>query len=434
MFFNPPKRQPIPEGQWQNWPETLKSTPARIVTPADNSALAETLTMAKGPIRIVGGNHSFTPVVQTDGALVSLDALTGVHDVDTEACTAWVRAGTRLRATSKGLAEHGLAFKNLGDIDVQSVVGATATASHGSGKRLPCIAAEIRAVRMMTADGEMMEIGPDAPELPAAQVALGALGAVTDVQLCVRKSLRLHRRTWMQELSQTLEEAHDRWDRHRNYEFFVLPFCDMAMSISHDETDAAPTVRSRNDDDASVMQMKLLRTLGGRTPGLRRRVMNTVARGTKTEETIDDSWKLLASDRNVPFTEMEYHLPVEAALEALREVLARIEAQRPDVFFPIEVRMTAGDDAWLSPFQGAARISIAVHAYFRDDHDWFYSLAEPIFRAAGGRPHWGKCHSLTARDLEEIYPDFNRFLALREKLDPKGRFVTPYFAKLWGLS
>jgi hypothetical protein len=101
----------------------------------------------------------------------------------------------------------------------------------------------------------------------------------------------------------------------------------------------------------------------------------------------------------VRFNEMEFHLPVDVQLKALAEIVAVIEKERPDVFFPIECRRIAPDDAWLSPFQGEPRGSIAVHAHYKDEFAFLYTLIEPIFRRYDGRPHWGKLHSVTGDQL-----------------------------------
>jgi FAD/FMN-containing dehydrogenase len=170
------------------------------------------------------------------------------------------------------------------------------------------------------------------------------------------------------------------------------------------------------------------------SPWLRRRLLAIALGRTPPEDVVGTGWQLLANTRETRFNEMEYHLPPHSAFDALRDLIAWIETHRREVFFPVEVRKTAADDAWLSPFQGGSRISIAVHAHASDPHDWFFDGPEQILRAAGGRPHWGKLHSLTAADLVPLYPDFERFVALRRELDPAGVFLTPACARLWGES
>ena len=107
-------------------------------------------------------------------------------------------------------------------------------------------------------------------------------------------------------------------------------------------------------------------------------------------------------------------------------MLKAIETQRNDVFFPIEARIIAADDAWLSPFYERECGSVAVHAYYKDDYDFFFSIIEPIFRRHGGRPHWGKLHSLKARDLAQIYPRWREASEVRHALDPQGRMLNDY--------
>jgi FAD/FMN-containing dehydrogenase len=127
---------------------------------------------------------------------------------------------------------------------------------------------------------------------------------------------------------------------------------------------------------------------------------------------------------------MEYHLPREALASVLPEVIATIERHN-EVYFPIEVRFVAADDAWLSPFYKRPSLSIAVHMGHTQNHDFFFSEIEPIYRRVGGRPHWGKLHSLKAADLAALYPRFGDFTAMRAAKDPGGRFINPFLRSLF---
>jgi len=423
------------EAVWQNWSGCVSAAPAAHLRPRDIDELRAGLATSQGPVRVAGTGHSFTPVAATSGMLVTLDALPGAMlDADREAGLARLQAGASLNQLSRSLQEHGLAFKNLGDIDVQTLAGATATATHGTGQGFPCLSAEIRELSLITATGDRVtaSANENADLLKAARVALGSLGIIHEATVSVRAAFKLHRTTFVKSLKETLADAPAMWATHRNFEIFHVPFCDYALNVTHDETDADPMAGEANDDDASLRDLKRVRNLTGWSSILRRTLTNAVAKRVKPENMIDHSWQLLARERTVRFNEMEYHLPVETGLDALAEIIRMIERDRRDVFFPIECRMTAGDDSWLSPFQGAPRISIAIHAFYKDDYDWFFTRAEPIFRRHGGRPHWGKMHSLEAPDLRDLYPDFDRFLAVRKTLDPDGRLLNPHLARLWG--
>jgi FAD-linked oxidoreductase len=427
-------RAPKAKSGWQNWSKSLAPSEAQVETPQTTAALSRLIQTTKGAVRPVGSGHSWTPLVPADGdgKIIRLDAFGGVRSVNKRKKTAWLGAGARLKDLSPALAEAGLAFRNLGDIDVQSLAGATSTATHGTGKNLPCLAAEIKGLKLVTGTGEEMEISAksNAELLGAAQVALGSLGVLTEMEMQLVARHKLHRRVRFMPYTQVLEQAESLWQTHRNFEFFYIPFSATAMVITHDETDAPDTPRLLSESDDGVMQLKALRDYLSWFPFLRKRLLGAAIANAPEENIIGESWQLLASERNVPFNEMEYHLPPEGALEVLEEVRELIERERGDVFFPFECRMTAGDTAWLSPFNAGPRVSIAVHTHAPDAYDFLFTQIEPIFQRAGGRPHWGKLNSMDGQQVRAAYPKFEDFAKLQKQLDPQGRFLNPYLRSL----
>lgn len=418
---------------WRNWSGIAHAYPAARLAPRTEAEAAKALTTAVAPIRAVGAGHSFTALVPTDGTLMTLDNLAGIDRW--EGTEAVVRAGTRLGALGPALAERGRAMANLPDINKQSLAGCLATATHGTGKALTALHGDVTALRLATVSGEVLDC--DATENPdvfqAAKVSLGALGVITEVRLVTTENRRLHRHVWVEPFEETLARAEERWAKHRNFEFYAVPFTDLAANISHDETDAPATVRGPSSDDTFLEVLKQLRNLTRFSTPLRKAAAKALLASAEPEEAVDEGWKLLSTERPVRFNEMEFHLPVATHLAALKEVVAAIEAERPDVFFPIEVRRIAADEAWLSPFQGGPRGSIAVHCHYKDEYDFLFALIQPILRKHGGRPHWGKLHSLKAPELAALYPDWGRFLEVRRRLDPGGRLLNPYLKGLFGL-
>lgn len=309
------------------------------------------------------------------------------------------------------------------------------TGTHGTGATLKAIHGDATALRLATVSGEIIDCDAqtNADIFRAAKVSLGALGVITQVRLATSPNRRLHRRVWVEPFEETLAQAEARWARHRNFEFYAVPFTGLAASITHDETDAPARAREAGGDDAFLDVLKQLRNLLGFSTPLRKAAARTLLGSAKPEETVDEGWKLLSTERPVRFNEMEFHLPVDAQLPALKEVVAAIEAHRPDVFFPIEARRVAADDAWLSPFESGPRGSIAVHAYYKDDFAFLYTLIQPILLRHGGRPHWGKLHTLRDQQLSSLYPQWSSFLEVRRRLDPAGRLLNPYLSGLFGL-
>lgn len=418
---------------WRNWSGIQHCYPQSRLAPTSADEVAHILKTAPGPIRVVGAGHSFTALAVTPGTMISLDQMSGI--VGWQGDNAIVQAGTRLGALGPELAAKGRAMANLPDINKQSLGGALGTGTHGTGKALTAIHGDVVALTLATPNGDLIDC--DATREPdifqAAKVSLGALGVITKATLRTTPNRRLHRHVWVEPLEQALAEAEGRWAKHRNYEFYAIPFTDMAACISHDETDLPARERANEQDDTILVALKGLRNLLGFSTTLRKAAGKALLSSAKPEEAVDEGWKLLSTDRPERFNEMEFHLPAENQLKALKEVVETIERERPDVFFPIEARRIAPDDAWLSPFQGGPRGSIAVHCHYRDEFAFMFELIQPILLRHGGRPHWGKLHNLQGRALEALYPKWNDFRNLRQQLDPEGRMLNLYLKGLFNV-
>ncbi len=419
---------------WSNWAGNATAYPAARAAPASEADLIAAMQSARHPVRPVGSGHSFTALVPTEGTLLSLDRLAGLVSHDAAARTATIRAGTKLSALGPLLAGIGQEMPNLPDINKQTLAGAMATGTHGTGKGFKALHGEVTAMRLVLPSGEVAECSRDQrPELfHAARVSLGAFGVLSQATLQNRPLERVRKVVTLVDTEQLLRDWPGLASQHRNAEFLVLPFTGKSALITHDATTEPVRPRPPDQDVDTLMDLKRLRDLFEFTPALRRRAAQTAMADIPPEVAIDEGWKLLSNERPVRFKEMEYHLPIAEQVAALREVIARIERDAPGVFFPIEARIIAPDDAWLSPFYGRESGSIAVHAWYKEDHDWMFQLIEPVLREAGGRPHWGKLHSLSAAELTALYPMFAEAQALRRTVDPAGRMLNPFVQRIFG--
>lgn len=430
----PPAIDPQGRALWSNWCGLEHAYPATRAAPANEAELAALLPAAKAPIRPVGAGHSFTALVPTEGTLLSLDRLSGLIEHDAANFIATVHAGTRLSALGPALAAVGQEMPNLPDINKQTLAGALATATHGTGKNFTALHGAVTALRLVTPAGEVIECSrTQRPEVfHAARVGLGAFGVLSAVTLQNHALRRIRKTVTLIDTEEVLRQWPDLATRHRNVEFLVLPFTGKSALIVHDETEEPVRPRGPDQDAETLMSLKSLRDVFEFTPGLRTRIAGKLLEDIPPEVAVDEGWKLLSNERPVRFKEMEYHLPIERQVEVLREVIARIEAEATDVFFPIEARIIAPDDAWLSPFYQRESGSIAVHAWYKESHNWMFRHIEPLFREAGGRPHWGKLHSLGRKELAALYPMFEEANAVRRSLDPQGRMLNPFLKKLFG--
>ncbi|MEH6694980.1 MAG: D-arabinono-1,4-lactone oxidase [Hyphomonas sp.] len=424
-----------PEGEesWMNWSGVQRATPTEISLPVSEDDVSAVVASAPGHVRPFGSGHSFTGLAPSEGVMVDVSRLTGMKALDATTGQAVFGAGTRLFQMATELSEVGRALPNLPDIDVQTLAGSFSTATHGTGETLTALHDHVAGFRLVTATGDVLDVTREShPDIFAAgRVSLGALGVITQYTLKTVPSFNLHRKVWVEPIDDLIARAEDLAGTHRNFEFYYFPHTGYGAAISHDLHEGPVTGRGDDIDDETLDQLKMLRNQFGWSPWLRRKIIGAALPKGTIEDFSDSSYKLLSTTRPTKFNEMEYHLPRENGIKALKQVIAQLETHK-HVFFPMEVRFIAPDDAWLSPFNSGPHISVAIHAAVDEPYDYFYSEIEPIHRANGGRPHWGKHHSLGKDELMLLYPKFGDFLALRRELDPAGKFLNPHLAHMFG--
>ena len=434
---------------WRNWSGSVLAAPAAIRRPRDEHEVQRVVRDAADRglrVRAVGAGHSFTPLAETDGVLVSLDHHRGLVAIDRSGPepVAVLRAGTRLLELPALLAPHGLALANQGDIDRQSVAGAISTGTHGTGLGFPGLAATVRSLRLVTGDGDVLELGPHAhPELfDAARLSLGALGIVTEVGLACVPAFDLVADEAAVPLDEAIDGFAERCAANDHTEFFWFPGTSHALvkrnrRVAPDarEPDARRLGRARRLLDEEIVNNfahAAVCRLGAAVPAAvapANRLATALISGRRYRGAAHD---VFVSPRRVRFNEMEYGVPFADVAEVLAEVRRRIERGGWRVSFPVEVRAAAADDVPLSTAFGRDTAYIAVHRYFREPHRALFAELEPVLAAAGGRPHWGKHATLAADALRERYPRFGAFAAARDRLDPEGRFTNPWLERVLG--
>jgi L-gulonolactone oxidase len=426
---------------WRNWAGDQRCRPARLLRPRDREELAAavaTAAEAGEEISVAGAGHSFTETAMTAGTMIDAGSLAGVIEADRESGLVRVGAGTVIAELNAELHRLGLAMENLGDIDRQTVAGAIATGTHGTGARLGNISAQVEAVELVTAAGEVRELDAGTPELlRAARVGIGALGAVSAVTLRCVPAFVLERVDSPQPREQVLDEFEGRALAHDHFELFTFPYADSALVLERNRVEGPPRPRRRaaallNDVVLENWALEALSAAGRVLPAAIPRLSRLAAALASGGRTVDRSDRVFASERRVRFTEMEYAVPREHGPEAARRAIEWVRENRYPVFFPIEMRVGAGDDALLSPAQGRDTAYIAVHQYRGMQWRPYFEAVEAIMRSYGGRPHWGKRHFQTAATLAPLYPEWEAFRAAREELDPGRAFANEYARRVLG--
>lgn len=426
---------------WSNWAGNQVCAPASVRRPTTEDelvAIVQESAQAGQRVKCVGAGHSFTPIACTDGVLVDLSGYRRVlgHDPETRRVT--VEAGIPLHVLCDELDARGLALENMGDIAQQSIAGATATATHGTGWHFGNLSSRIVGMRIIAGDGTVIDCDEQqsADVLRVARVGLGALGIVSTITIAAVPAFRLHAIEEPMRLDDVLSDFDGFMSSADHVEFYWVPHTGWALTKRNRRTDepAQPRPRLRRAVDEVLLPnvaFGALCRIGRRKPDWIPRMAKILPSTGRVEYT-ERSDKVFTSPRLVHFYEMEYAIPRDAVPEALNRVRRLVDELGIQLSFPVEVRVVAGDDIPLSTAHGQPTGYIAVHVYRGTPYDAYFQGVEAIMDGYGGRPHWGKLHFQRAETLAPRYPGWDDFQALRRRLDPEGRFSNPYLERVLG--
>jgi len=428
---------------WQNWAGTYAVTPTRIVHPRSPDQVAAEIGRAASDglsVKAVGSGHSFTDIAVTRGVMIALDQLTGIIAADRSTGLVTVAAGTTLAELNPALWNLGLSLTNLGDIDSQTISGAIATGTHGTGRAFGGLATQLRGLELVTAAGEIVQCGPDHnPELfAAARISLGALGIVTAVTLQCEPAFALQAMEAPADYDDLLEVL-GALEQKDHFEFYWFPHTRRVLTKVNTriplDDDLQPLGRLRgwwDDEFLSNTVFGAVNRLTTRRPGAIRAANRLAARALTKREYSDRSYRVFTSPRRVVFREMEYAVPRKSLAYVLDELDGWLRRSDERVGFPVEVRLAAADTIPLSTAYGRETCYIAVHQFHRRPHEEYFAAFEDIARSVEGRPHWGKLHYRSADELAPLYPRFADFVAVRDRIDPDRRFGNDYLRRVLG--
>ncbi|MDQ0583958.1 D-arabinono-1,4-lactone oxidase [Streptomyces rishiriensis] len=430
---------------WRNWGGNVAARPAREVTPASVDELAEAVRRAAEDglkVKAVGTGHSFTSIAATDGVLIRPQLLTGIRDIDRDNMTVTVEAGTPLKRLNLALAREGLSLTNMGDIMEQTVSGAVSTGTHGTGRESASIAAQIKGLELVTADGSVVtcsEKGTDEERalFAAARIGLGALGIVTAITFAVEPIFLLTAREEPMPFDKVLADFDELWAENEHFEFYWFPHTGSTNTKRNNRSAGPREPVSRvsswiEDEFLSNGVFQVAQWVGRAVPATIPTIAQVSSKALSARTYTDIPYKVFTSERRVRFVEMEYAVPREAVTETLRELKAMLDRSGLRVSFPVEVRTAPADDITLSTASGRDSAYIAVHMVKGTPYQGYFTAAERIFTAHEGRPHWGKVHTRDADYFAGAYPRFGEFTALRDRLDPDRLFQNDYLRRVLG--
>lgn len=414
---------------WSNWSGSVTAA-AEVVRPRSVDELAA-LVRSANRLRVTGAGHSFMPLCESGELIVSLDDMAGTIHIAADRRTARIPAGWSIRRLTAALWEEGLALANQGDVNPQSLAGAMATGTHGTGIDLGSLATFARGFELVGADGEThwCDTTTNADLYQAQRLSLGLFGVATEIEVAVVPAFHLAERIEKRRWSEIRESYDELAQQHRHIEFWFFPHSDDVILKTLDPCDPCDPPPTTTDMEEATFRriLDISARLPFLTPFLQRLMMKSGISGQRR----GPAHSIFPSDRTLRFEEMEYEMPRRAGLDALEEVVGWIRRKRLPVTFPFEYRAVAADDIWMSPMNAGPVAAISMHQYAKMPWTALFAEAEAIFRGGGGRPHWAKRHTLDRADVAALYPMAARYIAVRRAADPHGKFLNAHMESLF---
>ncbi|NYD41603.1 D-arabinono-1,4-lactone oxidase [Nocardioides panaciterrulae] len=431
--------------RWRNWSGLETAAPTRVAEPTgtdDVVAAVEQAREARSTVKMVGTGHSFTAIAAPEGTMLRPAGLTGITAVDRDAMTVTALAGTPLKVLNAELERLGLSLHNMGDIAEQTLAGAISTGTHGTGGVAASLSAQVCGLELVTGTGEVLRADAEenADVLAIARLGLGALGIVTSVTFRVEPLFLLEATEQPMSWDEALGSFDEMVAGSHHVDLYWFPHTErlltkrnVRLAAELDEAEPLPRWRAWLDDDLLANRLfGVLTAAANHAPAVIPAMNQLSARALSARSYSDVAHRVFTARRDVVFREMEYAVPREAGLTALREARRAIEGSDWRISFPVEIRVAPADDVPLSTAAGRDSCYLAFHTHRDADHTAYFAGIESIMRAHDGRPHWGKVHTRTAADLAPAYPRFGDFLAMRDRLDPDRLFTNAHLRRVLG--
>jgi len=411
-----------PGNPWHDWFRSQFCMPEFSVQPRSEEDVRAAVTAAalRGTsVRVRGAGHSAGGICLTPGMLIDFDQFRDVISIDKENCQITVQPGMRISELSAILRHNGMSLRNQGGIDSQAVIGAMVTGTHGAGVSLPILADAIVGLRMVTAQGDVLELSEpqDGELLKAVRVSLGLLGIITAVTIQAVPGYNLLAQFSCVD-TETVLDSHDQLlENNRTGYFFWLP-TRAAAAAWHLDIDSVP-LTSRSEDICQVRRYNAFSPAAA-PPSL------------GPGDLFDHSSVIYPETYPVSaFREIEYIVPLRRFGEAFEELRHFQIHQFSAPLWPLECRSIAADEALLSPCHQRAGVAISVVRSHEMDFWPALRAADAILDKYDSRPHWGKLHFLTRARLERLYPQYDTFRRLRREYDPSGLLLNDQLRTLF---
>lgn len=423
----------------KNWSGNQKWTPNKLIQPYTTDEIISVVKSAisnKKKIRVFGSKTSSSSLNNTNDISLNLDNYQGIIHIDKANYLVTVKSGTKLYKLTKILAKNDLALENLGDFNKQSIAGAIATATHGSGIYLGILSTQVVGIKFINGLGKEIYCSrKEKPELfKCMQVSLGTLGIVTEITLSCIDKYRVKLDKFSEKISDVLANINDYNANNRNFELLWFPYTNNTLTkysnITNFKADRSTFYNFINDHILENYMFSLMCNLTKWFPNLRFSFSKFMTLFLLDSTRVKQYEDIYITPKNFKFNEMEYSVPIDAYQDAMKDVIKLVNSKKYKVFFPIQNRFVAQDNIYLSPCYKRVSAYISCHVFKGKDYHNYFKDLEEIFTAYEGRPHWGKIHYKKSDYFKKVYPMFEKFNQKREEHDPNNIFLNEYLKEI----
>lgn len=425
---------------WRNWSGNVHAQPDFFHFPEtiqEIQQIVDSCRIRGKTLKVIGAGHSFSAVAKPDDEALSLDRIRGMLSVDRSAGEATFWAGTYLYEAAPLLASVNMAFENMGDIQQQTIAGAISTGTHGTGIGFASLSDQVVAWTWVDGKGEVRYHRRGDDDLSKAlSVSLGLLGILVKITIRTVPFYSLTVTNERRPFKQAMAEWTTELIGHRHLEWFYFPGSDTVQVKTMNQTPLTKQHwRSKSMDFVKngiieTVGFKLMSEMVRLKPRLARKMTHLAASAIPSGTKSGYYHEILPTPRIVRFTESEYAIPLASFVPCMEEMHEFLKAHPFYVHFPIECRVTAGEDGMLSPTQGEPSAFLAFHMYKGMDDGPYFKWVNALMEKYGGRPHFGKMNKLNGNKTKTLYPQLDHFHEIRKQLDPSDVFLTRYMKNL----
>lgn len=431
-----------PADTWVSWNGNVRHAYRGKVVVHSEEDISRAIASSRS-VRMTGNGQSSADIVAGTDVLLDPSEYTGILEFDRGEGTITVQSGIRLKELMQALEREGWTLPCLPDIDTVTLGGAISTGTHGTTGGAHPIAESMIRCTLVQADGSVLTVHEGDENMPAIRCGLGVLGVLSTITL---QCVPLY---WLRVTEEAVPDAV--WTKEyqawlRDYAFvrvIWLPHTGYAWVVRGQRIDEDTPVDEQQAPARIAKRREVSKALYARTirfprfTRLANRILkrlffshSTVVKGTLYGATVTKS-------RGSTLELGEWTVDRGRFDELFSELQALLDSRDNDAYahIPMDIRFLDADETWLSNAYGRPTVTVGCvtrNAEHADSYQAF-ALVEELFLRYGGRPHWAKRFDAKAAELRSLYPRWDDFLTLRERMDPEGTFLTPYLRSLLGV-